>query len=631
MPKGGNKKKQSHKRKTSQSEETDHHDLQQVEQPEENNNDEIKNESVKTEIDHDDNEQDNSDNTTNTITKETEPSQDIEEKKEEEKEEEKEKGDVNEDEDESTTTTTTTTTTTKTNSKDEEEEEVKNQVETPKKKKTKKIIVKKTISKPKPNPIPPPQPEPQATSGWGWFSSIGSAVSSTINSITGMDDLDDEEEIIEEEIEVEVDEDEDQEIIEEGEEKSERDDADEHDESLLNAIDKGVFKTADIIADSLFFAGNLLSSGFKSVQENANMDNVKGIAQGVASISIENSKKVTNSEIYEKGQKIATQMMDSSVDVLESVGQKAYTMFSQQRARERAAASNQLNTNVNNNNNNSVSPKSNSPVSSPSSTSSTSGKINQQQELEDDGVIFEDNEFDSTRCFEHFKMSDYTQLIEKLSVESTMKIHQLNRKFVTSSPLKSIIEQDINEIKELFEQEEFSISIDPKNLSLDNQGLELEKKFNNYFDSIQEYLPTLKNNSSQIMLCRGLERIFHLTSIGLELISYIAQSTLEDKPESNETQADIKEWTLKKSNEFLYFVAKITQDIKSAAAVVQGIVKTKQNPQNRKLLNTLSIETTNATSYIQDTKSGLLNICQIIYLQELKSSKSSTTPPSPAK
>lgn len=123
-----------------------------------------------------------------------------------------------------------------------------------------------------------------------------------------------------------------------------------------------------------------------------------------------------------------------------------------------------------------------------------------------------------------------------------------------------------------------------------------------------------------------------MTAIGLELISTIASSIPDEKAPSdvtnnNNNNNNTGEWAISKSNEILFTITKITQDIKLISAMLTEIIKSKQTPNSRKLLNNLHVETTNAISYIQDTKGGFVNICQIMYLNEIKFSLKGPTSP----
>ncbi|GAM22504.1 hypothetical protein SAMD00019534_056790 [Acytostelium subglobosum LB1] len=506
-----------------------------------------------------------------------------------------------------------------------------------------------------PQPKPQPQPQPQQSSGgWGgWFSSVASAVTSTvtstITSITTDDEPDPEpltlyrkdgpvtttstkkpeqqqssaeqkkteqqHEDAEDDEDVEtknedIAQDDEEENVE-GTKKAEDDDEDDV-EGLLNVLDKGVFKTADIIAGSLFYAGNLFSSGLKTVQENAKIENVKGLAHDVANISLETTRKATNSEIYGKGQKIASQMMDTSVERLESVGQRAYTLFAETKKNmaQPGAAGGSPPTG-------STAPGSPPGTStSTTTTSSTSATKNKVTSITLEGdVVFPDNQFDSARCFEHFKIPTTQQEIERISIESTMKIHQFNRK--VPKDMKSAVEALFTEIKETMEDDTLVMNEKPKSLTTSNQSFELEEQYNEYFGALQEYLPKLSSQSQQAALCRGLEKMIHLASIGIELINSIAQSDMDQKQDNTSSAQDDtqrKESTLSKAKDYSYLINKIVSDTKSISSVITEIVKTKQNPQTRKYLNTISIETNNVISTITDARGCFVAICSLLYI-----------------
>ncbi|KYR00433.1 saccharopine dehydrogenase [Tieghemostelium lacteum] len=528
--------------------------------------------------------------------------------------------------------------------------------EKPKKTKGKKII-KKIIRKPVPKtPKSPPQATPQATpvtqtpqtSGWGWFSSISSAVTSTINSIARLDE-DEEEDFIEEEIEVEVsDSDSDEENMIDTEKKKQdiiSDNDNDEPETIMNAIDNGVFKTADIIADSLYFAGSFLSSGFKTVQEQANIENVKGLAQGVAHISKETGKKATQSEMYEKGQKIATSMVDTSVDVLEQVGQKAYSIFSSQIKSNKnhnndiptttttttstTATSTPTSPTISTNNNNNIDENQTSPKTTNSKATSLTSSVNSSGGnikrfiLPGDLQVFDDGQFESNQATEHFKIHLYVQEIEKLSVESTMKIHQLNRK-IQNTTIQTQVNTDQSEIKEILEGDsdiESRLSgLSLKSIYFNNDSLELQQDYNDYFEKLQEYLPTLKSKSTENILCRGLENIYQLLAISLQLISIISHSLIDGRlqQQDNNSSESIKEYSNRRSIEVVFLLTKYKQDISSLSNILLELLKSKQNPNSRKLINTLNIETNNAISHIDDSKTSIIPICQLSYLNEIK-------------
>ncbi|KAF2078030.1 hypothetical protein CYY_000668 [Polysphondylium violaceum] len=577
----------------------------------------------------------------NTVEKSEEEKEIKQEEKEDEKVDEKEQ--VNKEEE-------------KVEQQNQEDKQEQQEEDKPKKRETVIIKRKKVVRVKKPKrekPVQPPKVEPapvQQSGGWGgWFSSIGNAVSSTITSIAGVDEDDEEseEEIVVEE-DVEIDKEQYDAMM------KARDDSDDDTEaSILNAIDNGVFKTADIIADSFMFASNLLTTGFKTVQENANLENVKGLANDISTMSIETKNKATNSEIYEKSQKIASSMVDSSVNTLEAVGQRAYSMFSTQMKNTKSPGLSSNNggnsnstttaTTTTNTSTDSLS-RSGEIKSSPSSSTSSSlknslGEDSNNSNFDLNVSIFNDDGlFDQSKCLEHFNITQYTQDIEKISVESTMKIHQLNRKLVNGSAHKSSIESVLSEIRQLFENDEsnYTGTIGKMKLFNNANAFELEKKYNIFFDLLQQYIPTtLKNKpgSMEITLCRGLEFIYQLTGLGLELIESIAQSTPNEKLQLDDCDInEIKEWAIEKSNEFIFLLNKISQDIQIISSMLNEIIKSKQTPNIRKLLNNLSVETTNATSFVQDTKGGLSNICQIMYLNEIKSTiKSPSSPNTPKK
>ncbi|EFA85428.1 hypothetical protein PPL_02433 [Heterostelium album PN500] len=542
-------------------------------------------------------------------------------------------------------TATTSTTTEETKDKtetsedkpkiEEEEEEVKETAkveEKPKQKspaKQQQQQQQKQSSPPQqhqPKPAPAPTPAP-VSSGWGgWFSSVASAVSSTINNALADVEPDPEPIIVDENMKpinntskddnnTEEKQESETETTEKKEGEGEGDEEEDEVEGLLGVIDKSVFKTADLIADSLMFAGNLFSSGLKTVQENAKMENVKGLAQNVADLSIETTRKAANSEIYEKGQKIASQMMDTSVERLESVGQRAYTMFSE--TKKNIAASQPTTTTTTSTSSSSTSPTtSQSNVLSPSSPKSPN---QQSQQLSNSGgvaaaggeidveneVVFKDSEFDSTKCFEHFKVNAIQQEIERITIESTMKIHQFNRKL--SKENRPSVEIIFSEIKDLVESDEIDMSEKPKNLTNVNCLSLLSTLQNNNNNNNNNYTNTTTTTTS---------RLVHLTALGLELIDAIGQASLDEKPEN--ADQDIKQWTLSKAKDYSYLINKIISDIKSVSSILTEIIKTKQNPQTRKFLNTISIETNNTISIISDCRASFVAICSIMYINQTK-------------
>ncbi|EGG15622.1 hypothetical protein DFA_10464 [Cavenderia fasciculata] len=560
----------------------------------------------------------------------------------------------------------------------EEEEKEEQEEEKPKLVKKKSTMTKKEEpkieqedeeeEKPKPKPVqskpvvnkPAPQQQPQqqqSSGGWGgWFSSISTAVSSTISSITQVDEdeVDPEpyvppppkEQPKKKERKVVQDDDDETTTTSDDEGNTTQEEGDEDDvEGLLNVVDKGVFKAADMIADSFMFASSLLSTGYKKVQENANLDNVNKLAN----MSLESTKKATNSEIYGKGSKIATQTMDSAVERLESVGASAYSMFSsakknikesivenQNLMKEIEQQQQQVSPNGStpSTSNNSSPSNSNSNIPPPSSSMSSSYNKRPKINIEEEQVIFKDNEFDAAKCSSHFNIPHFVQELERISVESTMKIHQFNRK--TPKDIKIKVEQAFNELKDLLENEspEFSDNI-PKNLTNDSESFELEKYYNQYFELLQDYLPTLANQSQPTALCRGLEKLFRFASIGMELLASVAQHSLDEKPTDEESSSmgdveGVMKWTLSKANIYSYLIFKIIHDIKSISSILIEIIKAKQNPQTRKYLNTISMETNNLTANINDSRACFISSCSIIFIQQVKS-KPFGVPPSPAK
>jgi len=366
---------------------------------------------------------------------------------------------------------------------------------------------------------------------------------------------------------------------------------------FFSAVDKGF--TA--IENSVGVIGSYFNQGIAKVMENSSdIEQLKTTAMGLASVSLEKAKSLAT-YTTEKGYILGEQLASTSIDTLENVGKSAVKLLTVQES-------------IPNKNDN---------------------KSTQQQE---NNAEIKVEEVLNHNYFEDFQGSVYLQLLEKLSVESTLKIQKLEK----SDQLQNI-HNIVSKLNLLFEKEEEETT-DNKELKLllNDKFLDTHKNYSKKFENIIEKWKTdlkeLQNSGINIsssdvyqltafyfdkILLECVKTLSEFTALSLNEFNTILQNLQNETFNNQEIHLSILNclhsyyWVIHELSQFFVtFTSYFNILIEDSKTYLDNTMNEELIVKKNSHLNHVQLDINNFVSVLTESKHFMFIVCKYCYYKQ---------------